>query len=149
MMMTEDSDTMTETDGEVADENTNKYIMTEEDAKNIAEIMINNMMPELRNIEGRIESLENITSKEMTENRSKEAEDILYQETLKIRDRIKELSSYIKNRSKKEDTDQSSEEEEEEEELTGARRNDMTKTEEEECLQWLEEFPRMKADAMK
>eukprot|EP00972_Heterocapsa_arctica_P013826 2039182-Heterocapsa_arctica.AAC.1 len=38
MMMTEDVDTMTETDGEEPDGNTNKYTMTEEDAKKVAEI---------------------------------------------------------------------------------------------------------------
>eukprot|EP00972_Heterocapsa_arctica_P049849 7332512-Heterocapsa_arctica.AAC.1 len=82
--------------------------MTEEDAKKVAGIMVNNMKPELQNIEGRIESLEDITSanKEMTEIMSKETEQVLYKETLKIRDRIKEMFSHIKGNLKKEDTDQ-------------------------------------------
>eukprot|EP00972_Heterocapsa_arctica_P046715 6895033-Heterocapsa_arctica.AAC.1 len=92
MMMTEDVDTMTEADGEEPDGNTNNYTMTEEDVKKVADIMMNNMKPELHNIEGRIESLEIITSanKEMTEIMNKDAEQILYKETLRIRDRIKD-----------------------------------------------------------
>eukprot|EP00972_Heterocapsa_arctica_P068914 10181486-Heterocapsa_arctica.AAC.1 len=35
MMMTEDVNTMTETDGEEPDGDTNKYTMTEEDAKKV------------------------------------------------------------------------------------------------------------------
>eukprot|EP00972_Heterocapsa_arctica_P060078 8860764-Heterocapsa_arctica.AAC.1 len=88
--------------------------MTEEDAKKVVEIMVNNMKPELQKIEGRIESLESITSanKEMTEIMDKDAEHIFYKEHLKIRDRIKDMFSHIKG-SKKEDTEVSSEEDEE------------------------------------
>eukprot|EP00972_Heterocapsa_arctica_P063687 9397891-Heterocapsa_arctica.AAC.1 len=89
--------------------------------------MMNNMMPELQKIERRIESLKSITSanKEMTEIMHRDAEQIFYKETLRLRDRMKDMFSHIKkDKSKKEDTELSSEEDEAEETLTGARMND-------------------------
>eukprot|EP00972_Heterocapsa_arctica_P106404 15675263-Heterocapsa_arctica.AAC.1 len=59
------------------------------------------------------------------------------------------MFSHIKGKSKKEDTEVSSEGDEEEETLTGARMKDISSIEEEARLQWLEEHPQLKADAMK
>eukprot|EP00972_Heterocapsa_arctica_P111036 16347539-Heterocapsa_arctica.AAC.1 len=109
MMMTEDIDAMTEADGEEHNEDMDKCTMTEEDMNNTAETMMNKLMPELQNIEGRIESLENThsASKEFTYIMYNDAESIFYTETLKIRDRIKDMFSRVKkNKSNKEDTDE-------------------------------------------
>eukprot|EP00972_Heterocapsa_arctica_P047656 7028321-Heterocapsa_arctica.AAC.1 len=59
----------------------------------------------------------------MTEIMNKDTEHIFYKETRRIRDRIKDMFSHIKVKSKKVDTEVSSEEEEEQETLTGARMN--------------------------
>eukprot|EP00972_Heterocapsa_arctica_P045040 6646623-Heterocapsa_arctica.AAC.1 len=92
MMMTEDAETMPEAEGEDQDENTNKHMMTEEDAMNIAEIMLKHLKPELLKIEAIMGSVENITSanKERTEINFRDAERQVDKETIIIRDRVKE-----------------------------------------------------------
>eukprot|EP00972_Heterocapsa_arctica_P002270 328114-Heterocapsa_arctica.AAC.1 len=82
----------------------------------------------------------------MTQNGQKQIEHTILEETAIIRDRIREFKMIP---TMKEGAVGHAEEEAPEEEGVGAMRHNMTKREEEDVLQWVEENPEKKEDASK
>eukprot|EP00972_Heterocapsa_arctica_P057402 8471190-Heterocapsa_arctica.AAC.1 len=107
------------------------------------------LKPDLLRTKARLESIENNIggSKEMSEIYFKDIDKQLEQEHFSIKDRLQTMFRYMKKgkdiRSEERGpkTEESSSEEKMAEEMTGAKKNDMSNKEENDCRKWMDEHP--------